>query len=150
MWVLRGDVALRADLDNLPRGIQQQRGSGEYTLCEPCNNETGAWYAPAFAAFTWQAAEILHATRGRASLHYPFHFAPLRVLKQIVCMFMSINGPAFAQGHQELVRFVKNRRAVGLPPQYRFFIYYNAGPRSRAAGVSGLLNLDSHARNPRS
>jgi hypothetical protein len=144
VWELRGDVVFRADLDNLPRGVQQQRGSGEYTLCEPCNNETGAWYGRAFASFTWQAAEILHATRGRASLHYPFHIAPLRVLKQIVCMFMSINGPTFAQVNPELVRFVKNRRAIGLPPRYKFFIYYNAGTRARAAGVSGVLNTDLH------
>jgi hypothetical protein len=144
VWELRGDAVFRADLDNLPRGVQRQRGSGEYTLCEPCNKTTGGWYGRAFAGFAFQAAEILYATRGRASLHYPFHFAPLRVLKQIVCMFMSINSPAFAQVNPELVRFVKNKRAFSLPPKYRFFIYYNAGTRSRSAGVSGLLNTNSH------
>lgn len=143
VWVLRGDDVLGADLENLPRGVQQQRGAGEHTLCVPCNTTTGAWYGGAFAAFAFQAARILYVTRGRASLHYPFHFAPLRVLKQIVCMFMSINSPALAQANPELVRFVKNPRAVGLPEKYRFFIYYNAGNRSRFAGVSGILNIDS-------
>jgi hypothetical protein len=115
VWVLRGEEVFRADLEILPRGVQQQRGAGENTLCVPCNTTTGAWYGGAFAAFAFQAAQILYATRGRASLHCPFHFAPLRVLKQIVCMFMSINSPALAQVNPELVRFVKNPAPSAYP-----------------------------------
>ena len=27
-----------------PSGKYSQRGAGKYTLCERCNNDTGAWY----------------------------------------------------------------------------------------------------------
>jgi hypothetical protein len=147
VWVLRGDVVIRADLENLPRGKQQQRGAGEYTLCHRCNNDTGSWYGTAFAAFAAQAARILLATRGEASLYYSYHILPLRVLKQIVCMFMSTNSSSFRTAHPELVTFVLNRRSVGLPSKYRFYIYYNAGDRARFAGVSGAL--DSNTRQIR-
>jgi hypothetical protein len=49
-----------------------------------------------FASFAWQAARILAATRGEPSLYYTYDNLPLRLLKQIVCMFMSTNGPQFA------------------------------------------------------
>ena len=52
---------------------------------------------------------IIIGARGMPSLEYPFKLFPLRVLKQVVCMFFSVNGPAFRQVQPELVRFILNR-----------------------------------------
>lgn len=119
-----------------------QRGVGGYTLCAKCNNNTGAWYSKAFAEWCYQGAEFLAKAGSRLSLYLPFWVFPLRVLKQIVVMFFSVNGPDFAAKNPELVRFVLNRETKYLNPRYRFFIYLNREGRwLRQAGYTGRLCL---------
>ena len=140
---IRGEAVFYANLDKISGKISQ-RGAGSYTLCEPCNNNTGRWYGPAFVDWTYQAMHILYATRGEASLYYTFHIFPLRVIKQIICMFFSANGPHFSEAHQDLVRFVRNPSASGIDPKYRIYAYFNASGRSRQSGVASVLNFDTH------
>ena len=126
------------DLDSV-RGKFHQRGAGAHTLCEKCNNDTGSWYAGAYADWAHQAMAILIGTGGKPSLSYPFNIFPLRVLKQVVCMFFSVNGPQFQLHNSELVRFVLNRESRIFPPRYRVYAFYTASGRSRAAGITGML-----------
>src|SRR5262249_16000508 len=72
---------------------------------------------------------------------YPFHLFPLRVFKQIVCMFFSANGPGFRTTNQELVRFALNREHKYIDPKIRIFAYYTMSDRSRQAGVTGILEF---------
>ena len=130
-------------LENLesPRGKTQQRGMGGYTLCGRCNNDTGRWYGGAFVDWAYQTLRILSYTQGRPSLYYTYHLLPLRVIKQIVCMFFSVNGPEFQAANPELVRFVLNKERVGMAPKYRIYTYFAQGTRCRSTGVTGSLNI---------
>jgi hypothetical protein len=92
------------DLDSI-RGRQQQRGAGAHTLCESCNSRTGSWYGSSYAEWAEQGMNVLRWTRGRASLSYGYRIFPLRVLKQIVCMFVSANSQGFRDLHPELEAF---------------------------------------------
>jgi 5-methylcytosine-specific restriction endonuclease McrA len=47
------------NLDDIPGARVQQRGAGAYTLCESCNNNTGHWYASAYAGWAHQAMNII-------------------------------------------------------------------------------------------
>jgi hypothetical protein len=132
---------LNGDLRNI-KGKVHQLGAGGYTLCERCNNNTGAWYGNAFADWAYQAFRVLHFTRGEPSLYYQFRIFPLRVLKQIICMFFSTNGDRFREAHKDLVKFVLNRNARGIRPEIRIYAYYNLSGISRQSGVAGLLNLE--------
>jgi len=87
---------------------------------------------------------VLHHTRGKATLYYPFNLFPLRVLKQVICMFFSVNGPSFAGANPELRRFVLNREATGLNPNYQVYGYYNATTRGRSIGVAASASLATH------
>lgn len=80
-----------------------------------------------------QAMRLLMAARGRPSLEYPFHLHPLRVLKQIVCMFFSVNNPGFQQAHPDLVRFVLNREVRQFPPEMKIYVFYTLSMRSSGA-----------------
>jgi len=51
------------------KGKIHQLGSGDYTLCEKCNSDTGAWYGNAFADWAYQAFRVLHFTKGKPSLY---------------------------------------------------------------------------------
>jgi hypothetical protein len=130
-----------ADLDQLDElgGKQQQRGQGGYTLCPSCNNNTGGWYGSAYADWVYQAANYV-SRQGASALAYPFHILPLRVLKQIACMFFSLNPPSFQHRHPELVRFVLNRDEKYLPPKLQFYAGYLNFGRARRAALSSSLN----------
>lgn len=128
------------NLGDLP-GRQLQRGQGGYTLCASCNSRTGHLYGPAYADWAVQGAAYLARARGRdTALAYPFHILPARVLKQIACMFFSINSPGFQAAHPDLVRFVINPREKYVPEPLRFFVGYIRSPIARHSGVSVALN----------
>lgn len=106
------------------------------TLCEKCNNDTGLWYVPAFTR--QQAMRFVIGTRGRPTLKYPFNLFPLRVLKQVICMFFSVNGTYFQKAHPDLVRFILNKESRDLPERVRLYAFYTFSNCSRVAGVTGV------------
>jgi len=136
---LSAEDALLLGPDDVAKGRHIQRMGG-YTLCGRCNNITGQWYGAAFAHFCYQGMELLLKSDGKGSLHYPFMIYPLRVFKQIVTMFFSINAPGFGRG-DELVKFVLNKNWRWLSGKYRFYMYLCEGPRFRKIGnvVKGEL-----------
>jgi hypothetical protein len=119
-------------------GSQQQRGAGGYTLCGKCNSDTGLWYVPAFTSWAQQAMCFVLAARGKPSLEYPFNLFPLRVLKQVICMFFSVNGTYFHKANPDLVRFILNKNSRDLPERARVYAFYTLSNRFRASGVQAL------------
>ena len=137
------DRAISLGPDDIVKGPKQQKGMGGYTLCERCNNLTGHWYGSQFVDWCYQGMEILQRSGGRPTLIYLNYVFPLRILKQVVTMFFSVNTDAFHTRNPELVRFVLNKEARFLPPQYRFFVYYNVEGRQRTIGASALANMET-------
>jgi hypothetical protein len=131
-------VLCSENLDEVP-GRVQQRGAGAHTLCEKCNSDTGSWYGSAYADWAHQAMQIVIGTRGQPSLAYPYNLFPLRVLKQIVCMFFSVNSPLFQSLQSELVRFVLNRELREMPPTVRLYAFYTFSDRSRAVSATAVM-----------
>lgn len=136
---VKSDDLLELGPDQLPKGRVEQRGSGDYTLCERCNNLTGHWYGEKFVDWCYQAMEILARSRGKPTLYYPYKLYPLRVIKQITTMFLSTNGIDFRDKCPELVEFVLNRNRKYLPPKFRFFIFYNLSSRLRSSGITTAI-----------
>ena len=128
------------DFENVKTKIHQ-RGSGDYTLCPKCNNDTGGWYGGAYVSWAYQAATILIHTAERPSLYYPFKIFPLRVLKQIDCMFFSANGPEFQDEFPELVKFVLNPEYKYFDNRIRVVCYYNPTGVARQTGIASLISL---------
>jgi len=127
------------DIDVLT-GKVHQRGVGAYTLCDSCNNRTGSWYGGAYVSLARQGMELLRTVRSAPLFHVPFHIKPLRVIKQVVCMFMSTNGPKFQHSQPELARFVLNPAARHLPDGIRIFAFYTVSDRSRSTGPAGMMS----------
>jgi hypothetical protein len=121
------------------KGKIQQRGAGARTLCEKCNSDTGAWYGGAYAKWASQAMQLIIETRGKPSLGYPFNLFPLRVLKQIICMFFSANSPQYKKLNTDLVRFVLNCESRDLPSRVRVYVFYTLSGRFRSIGATGVL-----------
>jgi hypothetical protein len=121
------------------KGRIEQRGAGDYTLCERRNNSTGRWYAPAFVAWCVQGARVLSMTDFNPRIWTLHYVLPLRVLKKIATMFFSVNGPGFAKANPELVEFVLNKNRVYLPPKYRFYVYFNRGGPTDSLRYLGIM-----------
>jgi len=129
-----------SDLDRV-QGRVQQRGAGGYTLCERCNSLTGKWYGRAFAEWTYQGMCVLASARGERSAWCSFRIHPLRVLKQIICMFFSTDD-RMRGANPELVPFVLNREATHMAPSTRVFAYFNPTGRHRQTGIAAALHVD--------
>lgn len=75
------------------RYIQQQRGTGKYSLCEKCNNDTGSWYAPAYnlmaKATAWALQNRNPLNHGDVLAFSTKSFEPLAFVKQVITMFCS-------------------------------------------------------------
>jgi hypothetical protein len=134
------DLLKQKDLDEL-RGRKQQRGAGGHTLCTKCNSLIGHWYGGAFASWAHQGMEVAKATRGYPTLIYRFNIFPLRVIKQVVCMFFTANGPMFRLAHPCLARLVLTRDAKFLPSNIRIYAFYALSNRGRSAGITGLFRF---------
>src|SRR5260221_4143413 len=128
--------------DDRPTGDIHQAGMGWYTLCAKCNNNTGNWYAKDFIDWCYQGMEMLDRTNGNPDSIYLNNIYPLRVLKQIVTMFFSVNHEGFHKPNQELVQFVLNREMNNISPKYRFFVYYNIAGALRSSGIVAAMNLN--------
>jgi hypothetical protein len=128
----------------VPTGRKRQGGVGFYTLCNNCNNNFGSWYAPAFIEWCSQGHAILERTGGNPRLIYAHHVHPLRIIKQIIAMFFSINPDEFrnAPTGAELVRLLINREEKGLPPGVRLYAYYNTGGQLRYNSIASLMKFD--------
>jgi hypothetical protein len=138
----RGDMLLTARSRDELRSVRakrEPRGAGAFTLCAPCNNNTGKWYGEAYVDWTYQALTVSEKALVAPSLYYNFHIFPMRVVKQIACMFFSANGPEFQSVQNHTVRFVLNRHLRYLDPNFRIYAYFNRSPLARQAGTTGVI-----------
>jgi hypothetical protein len=135
------DELLGAEDPSSVKGRVFQRGAGAYTLCVRCNSKTGRWYGPSYVDWVYQGMNILTSAGKAPSLYYNFHVLPLRVLKQIACMFFSVNPNTLHKAQPELQRFILDRRKRYLPENLKIFTFYAVGNRARQSSVMGRLDI---------
>lgn len=70
-----------------------QSGNGYYSLCNTCNNNTGAWYGDAYVQFANEVGAMIgHADVPKGTtMVAEVTIKPLNVVKQIISMFCSVN-----------------------------------------------------------
>lgn len=130
------------DVDSI-RGPTQQRGAGAYTLCSWCNNTTGAWYGRAYVDWAYQGLTAVSHARNAPSLYFVFRVFPLRVIKQILCMFFSANPPSFQAKQTDTVRLLLNRWQKHLHPSVRLYGALNWSDRARQSAITGRAHFDT-------
>ena len=86
--------------------------------------------------------EILERTQGASSIGCKFDIYPLRVIKQVICMFFSANGDRFRGNYPDLVKFVLNQRACYLNPAIRIFAFFSVSPLRRYVGGAVKAEID--------
>jgi hypothetical protein len=110
--------------DQKPRAKPIQGGVHYYSICQRCNNSTGSWYGESYVTWAYEAYRIGQASNFKPTLlHLHLNF-PLRIIKQVVTMFFSVNQHLSKQ-HPELVKFVLNKEEKYLPNRIQIYAYYN-------------------------
>lgn len=109
---------------DITKATKKQGGIGFYTLCKHCNNSTGSWYGNDYIKWIQQTIDFL---RAQHSQPIPANFVtiyPLRVLKQIVAMFFSLNHTSFRTEFPSLSNFILHKENTVLDKKIRVFAYY--------------------------
>jgi len=152
-FIYMGEEILKQDSLGFPwelpklKGKQLQRGIGGYTLCGKCNNDTGAYYGDAFVDF------IRKGYRGTHNKKYINNswatitldeIYPLRIIKQIMAMFFSINTPNLSDAHEELREFVLSKEKRGISEKdFGFYLYILRGIILKRLGIIVIGNIYS-------
>ncbi|MGV3459111.1 MAG: hypothetical protein ACO1N9_01525 [Flavobacterium sp.] len=108
-----------------PKGPIKQGGMGSYSLCKSCNNFLGQQYVSSYFIMASAAANIFKSQQIESVGFYIEGLYPLKLLKQVVSMFISINEPYFTEAYPELLDFVKLPKSQNLPDRYKIYMYLN-------------------------
>jgi hypothetical protein len=115
------------------------RGFGKHSLCEPCNNNTGNWYAKDFCDFTEQGLPQVEAMT-TPLLKGDFAVKPLNVLKQILMMFISADSSGVLRKKAGLVDYLMQKENTRYPLDIGLYLYANRSARKRLIGYSAVLD----------
>ena len=127
------------------RYTSSQNGGGKFSLCASCNNLTGEWYGAAYAEFALQGLTYYHR-QGQGLLSVPYTIYPLRVLKQIISCFASINGPLWCQQNPAIRDFLLNPYNRNFPREMDIRLYMQEKGRVKYEKISGRMNVHTGER----
>lgn len=146
---ISGDSLLKAATDNnrLPwdhsglKYLNQQQGMGLYSICQSCNNLTGAWYGDSYVDLTKRIHYLL-----KKEIPLDYHevefvikeIYPQRIIKQVVSMFCSINQRHYLDTRFLLLReFVLDRDLVSLDKnKYKICMYLTRSNMCKYCGFT--------------
>ena len=134
---VQGQVHLTDQSNSLyGKKMRSNKGFGGYTLCEACNNQTGAWYARDFVNFAHQGMKIIQTTGPQKIIQGHYKIKPLNVIKQILVMFMSADKGGYLRSQKGLVEFLMNKESVKMPDKYGVYMYSTLSAKKRMLGYS--------------
>ena len=124
--------------------INQQQGAGNYTLCQECNNSTGDWYAKEYIKFANEIGYLLtnkidiNSVKGIWLDTNKLYFQ--RIIKQILCMFLSTIQPEYAMEFEDMREYVLNKNStVFNDKKYRISMYLLKNYEISHSGILGFL-----------
>lgn len=122
-----------------------QRGAGKYSLCASCNNLTGEWYGAAYAEFASQGMKYFRSN-AQGIISVPYTIYPLRVFKQIVSCFASVNGSVWCEKNSIIRSFLLNPYEKEFPSEIDIRVYMQKKERSKFDAISGQMNVFTSER----
>lgn len=132
-------------LHNNSRYKAAQSGAGKFSLCASCNNLTGEWYGSAYAEFASQGMTYYHR-QSQGLLEVPYTIYPLRVVKQIISCFASVNGAQWCQQNPKIKRFLLDPRERNFPTEIDIRMYMQEKGRIKLDGITGQINIHTGER----
>lgn len=123
--------------------VKHPYGVGAYTLCEPCNNDTGGAYGQAYVEFAKRLAEISDNLPYRTPLNFKFKGFPSRIIRQVLTIFCSTSGSNFSEKQPWVRDYVMNQDAVSIPKNVGIYICLIDRRAKLSTGIAGILDIES-------
>jgi len=119
-------------------GREKEGGAAGYFLCEPCNNDAGNWYDPAFGAIWNHLAKRLLVDKRMPPYGGPHPLMvngadPGAVVRSILSGMMGLN-PALRAEYPVLQQAVQHREQVDRPAGLHLLLALNPELHLRVAG----------------
>lgn len=125
-WISTEEYLTRNPLDRKHKGIVRQGGVGRYCLCRECNTFLGINYVRSYQDWAESCMYVCQKMKEKEYIEVTFmEVNPLRILKQIISIFININTLHFTNKHPELLEFVRNPLCAELPRKYKVYAYLN-------------------------
>jgi hypothetical protein len=105
-------------------GKTYQGGTGFHSLCKKCNNFLGTQYVNPYVSFVKSLSNVVFNNPNNHFVVEIRELHLLRILKQIISMFISIN-MNLRESHPELIEFVRDENLNYLPNNIKIFVYLN-------------------------
>lgn len=123
-------------------GKIKQGGIGFNSICKKCNSFLGSNYVSAYSRWVQGGTEILKNVEYCIHRYMISDVEPLKILKQVISMFLAINDNRFSESNPELSQFVTNYESKSLPSKYRVFTYLTRAEKFRyiKSMIKGDLN----------
>ena len=114
--------------------ISQQRGSGDYSLCDGCNSYFGANYVKEYCEAVSGVLRVLSAgyKDKTATFHFE-NFDALAFIKQVILMYCATRQSGSMLAFKD---FLIDRESNAFPSGFRLFMYV-------------ISDINSHRSNPR-
>lgn len=105
------------------KGKTKQGGTGNNSLCLDCNNFLGRTYVDSYNGWVDVGYKILRSYKETPISFIIQDFEPLKVIKQIFSMFISMDDEKCFDRHKDLCEFVSNPNSNDLPEKYQIQTY---------------------------
>lgn len=112
-------------LEYKPKGQVLQGGIGYYSLCRSCNSFLGQNYVRAYERWVQGGVEVISKYNVDLFKYIALEIEPLKIIKQVISMFISMNDEWYLEAYPELANFVKEPNSNHLPDKFRLFAYLN-------------------------
>ncbi len=107
------------------KGKTKQGGSGNNSLCIDCNNFLGRTYVDSYNGWVHVGIDRLKIYTNSPISFVIQDFEPLKVLKQIFSMFISMEDEDCYDRHKNLCDYVRDPNSNKLPEKYHILTYLN-------------------------
>lgn len=107
------------------KGTTKQGGTGNNSLCIDCNNFLGRTYVDSYNGWVHVGIDRLKVYNDSPISFIIQDFEPLKVLKQIFSMFISMDDEDCYDRHKDLCDYVRDPNSNKLPEEYRILTYLN-------------------------
>lgn len=118
-------------LKDPPKGKVKQGGIGYNSFCRDCNSFLGSTYVNAYKRWVSGGMEILKDTEYAFHTYQIKEIQPLYIMKQVISMFLAINGEWWLESYPELAQFVKDPTSQVLHKKYQLFTYLTRAEKVR-------------------
>jgi hypothetical protein len=111
-------------IDDKTKSKEMQGGTGSWSLCHDCNEFLGKNYVTAYHYWVKCGLQVVKS-EGQVFDYIVQRIEPLKIIKQIFSMFISMEDEHCYERHKELCEFVRNPMLNELSEKYQIHIYLN-------------------------